>query len=80
MTAVCKPCGQRPPEPGARAPVVDPAGRVWAWCVDTPTGPVCWAGSDIPRSALTYVTVHGLTNPRKRGVTPEEAEWPEGTP
>lgn len=63
------------------APTVDPAGRVWAWCVRDGDTLVCWQATvDIPRSALAYVAEHGLTNPRRTAVIPADATWPEGAP
>lgn len=76
----CAPCAAA----AARAavpPAVDPAGRLWAWCVANGEEVVCWAPSvDIPRTALAYVALHGIANPRRTVVDPATVTWPEGAP
>lgn len=76
----CAPCAAAAAR-AVIAPATDPEGRMWAWCTTHDGVTVCWAQSvDIPRSALAYVALHGLTNPRKLVVTPDAVTWPEGAP
>lgn len=77
----CTACGGGTPIPSPAPP--DANGRTWAWCLNHGDRLVCWPATvDIPRTALAYVALHGLRNPRRTIVTPDAPgiDWPEGAP